>query len=157
MARYMEVGAFVVGAIGVPYLIGGNSLVNIGKIIIHSVWGGKIIMHAVRVGLPVSRNAYQDDRMTRISTVAHAIFFYGITLAAYLVISPQYSLLRCAAVCIVSRCIDTWAENSKRRPNAMGLVPETISEIRFYSMISESARTLLISSLVSTITLKFFI
>ncbi len=153
MPSYVQAGAFVGGALGVPYLIGGNSLGNIGRIVIHSIWGGSIVSNAVSLAMPQQQE--QDDRLTRISTLAYQIFFYGVTIASYLVISPQLSLLRCAAGCIGSLAVNAWAQRALG-PNSEGLVPETVSEIRFYSLTSQAAWTLFISSLVSGIARSFF-
>lgn len=153
MASYVEVGAFIGGTLGVPYLMGGNTLGNIGRIVIHSIWGGPIVLSAVGLALPQQQG--EDDRLTRISTLAHQIFFYGVTIALYLAISPQLSILRCAAVCIGSLAVIAWAQ-SALGPNSKGRAPETVSEIRFYSLTSQAAWTLFISSLVSGIARSFF-
>jgi hypothetical protein len=127
--------------LGVPYLIGGNSLANIGKVVIHGIWGGSIVADAVSLVIPEEQE--EDDKLTQISILAYKIFLYGVTIASYVTMSPQRSLLRCAVVCIGSLTVQEWAHRALE-PNSEGLVPETESEIAFYSLAASAAATLFI-------------
>ena len=153
MASYIEAGAFFGGALAVPYFMGGNTVANMGKIVIHSLWGGSTVSQVVNLIMPQQEG--QDDVITRISTLAHHMFFYGVIAASYNFISPQVSFLRSAKLCIVSFTVSQWAQN-RLRVNTQGLAAEKVSDIRFYLLTCEAASTLFLSSIISGMTHSFF-